>query len=89
MSTRQSTDTTSNSGVSYPAGSGAATANSTVRGISITKDATATSISKLGVSGAFNGHAVEIHADKAVWDTVSNKYLLPGTDFNPGDMQRS
>lgn len=31
---------------------------------------------------AFNGHPVEVYADNAVWDTVLNRYLLPGTEFN-------
>ena len=31
---------------------------------------------------AFNGHAVEVYADGAVWDTVSSTYLYPGRDFN-------
>lgn len=31
---------------------------------------------------------LEIYADFAVWDTVQNRYLQPGTDFNPGDLFR-
>lgn len=31
---------------------------------------------------AFNGHPVEVFADNAVWDTVLNRYLFPGTEFN-------
>jgi len=30
----------------------------------------------------FNGHAVEVYADGAVWDTVSSVYLFPGRDYN-------
>jgi len=87
MSNRESSDSSSSSGVSYPAGSTSGAA--TQKGIKLSLDEQKTRISKLGSSGAFNGHAVVIHADNAVWDSVSNKYLYPGTDYNPGDVQRT
>lgn len=31
---------------------------------------------------------LEIYADFAVWDTVQNRFLQPGVDFNPGDLFR-
>jgi len=86
MASRESTDATSASGKSYPAGSAS---SGNIKGIVLSKDYNASTKSKLGSGGAFNGHAVEIFADGAVWDTVSSKYLMPGTDFNPGDMQRT
>jgi hypothetical protein len=89
MASREnSSDSLSFTGKSYPAGTAAATP-ATVRNISISKDDDATRTSRsLGKAGAFNGHAVEIHADGAVWDTVSSAYLFPGRDYNPGDVQR-
>ena len=89
MASRESTDTTSTSGKSYPAGSGASSSAATVKGVVYSKNIHASTKSKLGSSGAFNGHAVEVFADGAVWDTTSSKYLYPGVDFNPGDVQRT
>lgn len=86
MANRETSDSTSQSGVSYPAGS--ATSGS-VKNIKISVDDQKTRVSKLGSGGAFNGHAVIIHADNAVWDSVSNVYLYPGRDYNPGDIQRT
>lgn len=87
MANREQSDSTSASGVSYPAGSAGATGNQ--KGIKLSLNDTQTRISKLGVSGAFNGHSVIIHADGAVWDSSSSVYLYPGKDFNPGDVQRT
>lgn len=44
--------------------------------------------SLLQTRGAYNGHAVEIWADGAVFDTVSGAFLFPGRDYDPNDMQR-
>jgi hypothetical protein len=89
MASREnSSDSLSFTGKSYPAGTAAATPASTVRNISISKNDDATRTSVLGKNGAFNGHAIEVHADGAVWDTVSSAYLFPGRDYNPGDFQR-
>lgn len=85
MSSRQSTDITSQSGVSYPSGSAS---SNTQKHIAIGKNTEAMLNSKLGKSGAFNGHAVEIWADGSVWDTVSGVYLFPGKDYNISDLQR-
>lgn len=84
MSSRKSNDTTSSSGVSFPGGS---SANSqTTKGVTYSQ--TSDSDRLLQKNGAFNGHAVEVYADGAVWDTVSGKYLFPGTDFNLQDINR-
>ena len=85
MSSRKtSPDTSSSSGVSFAAGSGS---SGQVKSVNISLSDNATRLSKAAT--AFNGHAVEIWADNAVWDTVSNKYLYPGVDYNPGDLQRT
>lgn len=87
MSNRETSDSTSQSGVSYPAGSAGVSGN--VKNVKISLDDSRSRTSKLATAGAFNGHAVIIHADGAVWDSVSNVYLYPGKDFNPGDVQRT
>lgn len=79
-------DVSSSSGVSYPAGSGS---SGQIKSVNISQDTARSVGSLLAKNGAFNGHAVEVWADGAVWDTVSNKYLYPGTDYNPHDVQRS
>lgn len=38
---------------------------------------------------ALNPHKLEIYADGAVWDTVSNKFLIVGKDFEFGDLGRT
>ena len=90
MASRESSVVTAVSGTNktYPAGSAASTANRTVINISQSKDFSASTNSKLANGGSFNGHAVEVYADGAVWDTVNNAYLFPGRDYNPGDVQR-
>lgn len=88
MSSRQSTDTTSASGVNYTAGAASASTVPVVKNIIQTKNSDFNTNSLLAKNGAFNGHAVEVWADGAVWDTVSSSYLFPGRDFNPGDIQR-
>lgn len=87
MLSRQSNDSTSQNGINYQVGS-AAPRGTVQKNVTITKQAEATSNSLLGKNGAFNGHAVEIWADGAVFDTVLGVHLRPGTDFNPGDVQR-
>ena len=76
-------DATSQSGVSFAAG-GASSGN--IKNVNISKSDDATRNSRAAT--AFNGHAVEIWADGAVWDTVSGVYLFPNRDFNFGDLQR-
>lgn len=90
MSTRETTVNTNVSGTNktYPAGGAAAASANTLFNVGLTKDTDKTTSSLLGKNGAFNGHAVEIWADGAVYDTVSGVYLYPGRDFNPGDIQR-
>lgn len=86
MANRESSDSTSQTGVSYPAGSAG---GGNQKDIKLSIDDNATRKSKLGAGGAFNGHPVIIHADGAVWDSTSSVYLYPGKDFNPGDVQRT
>lgn len=90
MSTRETAVTTAVSGTNktYPAGGASAPSVTTIFNIALTKDADKSTNSLLAKNGAFNGHAVEVWADGAVFDTVSGTYLLPGRDFNPGDIQR-
>ena len=82
MSSRKSNDTSSSSGASFPGGS----QSLTVKGVNYSQMSDSNRL--LLTSGAFNGHAVEVYADGAVWDTVSNVYLYPGRDFNPQDINR-
>lgn len=70
MSHRQSSDTLGR--VQYPAGNSVLP---NTQGVYYSQ--TSTKIV------AFNGHAVEVFADNAVYDTVSGAYLFPGRDFNP------
>jgi len=58
-------------GITYPAGNSSATAT---QGVYYSQTSS-------GIK-AFNGHAVEVFADGAVWDTVNNAYLFPGRDYN-------
>lgn len=83
-SRKTSPDVTSSSGVSFAAGPAS---SGQIKSVNISISDLATRTSKAAT--AFNGHAVEIWADNAVWDTVSNKYLYPGVDYNPGDIQRT
>jgi len=85
MASRESVDSTSTSGKSYPAGTAAATPVSTVKGISQSKNMLASTVSK---AAALATNPIEVFADGAVWDTVAGVYLFPGRDYNPGDLQR-
>jgi hypothetical protein len=82
MSSRSSNDNTSASGVSYPTGISSATSIKNVKYSQHINDST------LVRNGAFNGHAVEVWADGAVFDTVTGSYLFPGRDYNPTDIQK-
>lgn len=84
MAHRQSNDTTSNTGVSYPGGS--ASSAGTVKGVNLSQMIDPSRL--LLKNGGFNGNAVEVFADGAVWDTVASAYLFPGKDFNPQDLNR-
>lgn len=85
MSTRKnSSDSLSQNGVSFAAGS-SSSANQQ-RDINYSQTV---NNSKLVTGGAYNGHAVEVWADGSVWDTVSSAFLFPGRDYNPLDLQRS
>lgn len=87
MASRESSVLISVSGTfkTYPAGVAATSANNTLKNVSISLDPVKSA--QLSAK-TFNGHTVEVYADGAVWDTVSNKYLQPGVDFNPHDSQR-
>lgn len=85
MSSRKSNDNSSNSGVSYPGGSGNAAAQ-VVKGVNYSQMSDSNRL--LLKQGGFNGNPVEVFADGAVWDTVLNRYLFPGTDYNPQDLNR-
>jgi len=83
MASRESSDTTSQTGVSYPGGPSSTSV--TQKNIKLSKNLEySTNIS----AKVFNGHLCEVHCDNAVWDTVNSAYLFPGKDFNPGDLQR-
>ncbi len=82
MAHRESADTSSSSGVSYPAG-----VAGTVKNIKYSQFQDPNR--KLLRNGAFNGNAIEVFADGAVWDTVNNVYLFPDRDYNVHDLQRS
>jgi hypothetical protein len=82
MSSRQTNDSSSGSGVSYAAGNAASGA---VKNISESKTADASTNSLVAKSSP---HPIEVWADGSVFDTVTGTYLLPGRDFNPGDTQR-
>lgn len=69
MSHRQSSN--SSGGITYPAGNSSQPVTQNVY-----YSQTSSNIK------AFNGHAVEVFADGAVWDTVSGVYLFPGRDYN-------
>lgn len=84
MSNRQNNDNSSASGVSYPGGSSSAAQS--VKGVKYSQFSDGARL--LLKNGAFNGHTVEVHADGAVYDTVSGIYLFPGRDYNPQDINR-
>jgi len=82
MSSRQSNDSTSGSGVNYAASHSAAIVQKNIKYSQQVSD------NVLQKNGAFNGHVVEVWADGSVWDTVSNVFLFPGRDYNPSDVQK-
>lgn len=82
MSTRKSIDGTSQSGVSFSPGNPNAMTQK-----DITLSQSVASNSQIFKNGAYNGHAVEVWADGAVYDTVSGVFLFPGRDYNPNDLR--
>jgi hypothetical protein len=60
----------------------------TPNNVSMSRHKAAESSKLVAATGATAGQ-YEIQADFAVWDNVNNKYLFPGRDYNPGDLQRS
>lgn len=84
MSSRKSTDNTSLTGVSFVAGSSA----SAMTQKDINYSQRVDNNNQLIRSGGFNGNAVEVWADNAVYDTVAGVFLFPGRDYNPADLQR-
>ena len=53
--------------------------------VNLSKNADASTNSKVAQS---TSDKLEIYADFGVWDTVQNRFLQPGVDFNPGDLFR-
>lgn len=82
MSSRKSTDGTSQSGVSFSPGNPNAL---TQKDINLSQNVSPNSA--IFKNGAYNGHAVEIWADGSVFDTVSGTFLFPFRDFNPNDLR--
>lgn len=82
MSTRKSSDSTSQNGVGFQAGSGS---TQTVRNVNYSQQFTDSVLIK---NGAFNGHTVEVWADNSVYDTVTGAFLFPGRDYNVADLHR-
>lgn len=82
MSSRKSTDTTSQSGVSWSPGNPNAM---TQKDINYSQNIGS---SKLQTRGSYSGNAVEVWADGAVYDTVAGVFLFPGRDYDPNDIQR-
>jgi len=84
MSSRKSNDNSSQNGVAFQSGNPVVSA---VKNVNYSQFADTGRL--LVKNGAFNGHAVEVWADGGVWDTISGKFLFPGTDYNVHDVQRS
>ncbi len=82
MSSRQSQDSTSASGVSYAAGSAAGTPVRNIRE-SVSSDASSNS-----VLAKRWPNPIEVWADGSVFDTVTSQYLQPSRDFTIGELQR-
>jgi hypothetical protein len=82
MSHRQNTSPAG--AVTYPAGS--STSAITVTNTSYSQVSNGSALLR---NGAYNGHAVEVFGDGAVWDTVTGTYLFPFRDYNPLDLQRT
>jgi len=86
MATRKSTDTTSQNGIAFAGGS-SSSAPSTIKDVNYSQMVDPGRA--LLKNGAYNGHAVEVWADNAVFDTVTGAFLFPGRDYNVNDLQRS
>ena len=84
MSSRQSTDNTSASGLSYNAGN-ASPAGTLAKNIALSKSQDASSNSVLARRWP---NPLEVWADGSVFDTVTSTYLQPGRDFTIGEVQR-
>ena len=82
MSSRKGTDSTSQNGVSFSPGNPSL---SNVKNVNYSQ----TVNNKLATAMAYNGHAVEVWADGAVWDTVSGAFLFPFRDFDPNNLERT
>lgn len=85
MSSRKNaSDSASQNGVSFAAGS----SSSALQQRDVNYSQTVDSGRLVVKSGGFNGNAVEVWADNSVYDTVAGVFLFPGRDYNPGDLQR-
>ena len=84
MSSRQSNDNSSASGVSYAAGT-ASPAGTLAKDISLSKSQDASTNSVLARRWP---NALEVWADNSVYDVVTGTFLQPGRDFLIGELQR-
>ena len=84
MSSRQSSDSTSASGLSYNAGN-ASPAGTLAKDITLSKSQDASSNSVLAKRWP---NPIEVWGDGGVFDTVTAKFLMPGTDFTVGELQK-
>jgi hypothetical protein len=80
MSSRQSSDPTSSSGVSYASPTG-----TVVKGIELSQSTDAGTNSWLARHWP---NPIQVWADGSVFDTVTGKFLLSGRDFQFTDLQR-
>jgi hypothetical protein len=84
MSTRQSSDNSSASGVSYAAGT-ASPAGTLAKNLTLSKSAEASTTSVLAKRWP---NPIEVWADGSVYDTLTGLYLQPSKDFTIGELQR-
>jgi hypothetical protein len=82
MASRKSNDTTSQNGVSFSPGNPNAM---TQKSINLSQQVN----NKVATSTAYNGHAIEVWADGAVFDTVSGTFLFPFRDYDPNNLERT
>ena len=84
MSSRQSIDNSSASGVSYAAGA-ASPVGTLAKDIALSKSQDAALNSVLAKRWP---NPIEVWADGSVYDTVTGLYLQPSKDYTIGELQR-
>ena len=83
MSSRKNgSDSASQNGVSFAAGNPALSNSKNVNYSQFSNN-------KLATATAYNGHAVEVWSDGAVYDTVSGAFLFPFRDYDPNTFVRA